>query len=121
MPIARKHSLEQLVAALKQMPLPARDRITIEYILLKGVNDGPDAVRELAELLRGVRVKVNLIPYNSVHGLPYQESDEEQIDRFMQGLRAANLTATVRRSRGRDADAACGQLILTSEDSANVH
>jgi 23S rRNA (adenine2503-C2)-methyltransferase len=92
-----------------------RDYLTLEYILLKGVNDSEFQAKQLAGLLRGMHAKVNLIPHNAWEGVPYLEPDEEVISSFMRILTQSGVTATVRRSRGRDAEAACGQLAVKQE------
>ncbi|MGH9336637.1 MAG: 23S rRNA (adenine(2503)-C(2))-methyltransferase RlmN, partial [Vicinamibacteria bacterium] len=110
MPINRKHPLEELLAAARALPLPKRRRITFEYVLLGGENDTPEDARRLAQLLRGIRAKVNLITYNPWPGSPHGRSTSEATARFLQILMDAGLTASVRRSRGDDVLAACGQL-----------
>ena len=111
MPVARRHPLEELMEVLRELP-PRREPPTVEYVLLAGVNDGVEQARELAALLREsrVRAKVNLIPYNACEGLDFEAPDEPTIGRFLSALSRAGVTATVRRSRGRSAAAACGQL-----------
>jgi len=91
---------------------PARNgrRITFEYVLLAGVNDAPEDALRLAALIRGVPAKVNLIPYNASPGLPYRAPPPERVVDFQEALAARNVTVVVRRNRGRDISAACGQL-----------
>jgi 23S rRNA (adenine2503-C2)-methyltransferase len=111
MPINRRYSLEDLLDACRRFPLAPRDRITFEYVLIKGVNDsGDDAVR-LPGLLRGIRAKVNLIPYNPSSKLPFDRPEEKDILTFQQALLRKNITAIIRKSRGTDISAACGQLM----------
>ena len=110
MPINRRYNLESLFQALREFPLPARRRITIEYILIHGVNDSPEAARQLSRKLRGIPCKVNLIPYNPDPSLPYKECSELCLVQFQEILSNHHLTVTVRRSKGRDIGAACGQL-----------
>ncbi|MCL6584093.1 MAG: 23S rRNA (adenine(2503)-C(2))-methyltransferase RlmN [bacterium] len=110
MPVNRRYSLEYLLKALRDFPLPARQRFTIEYILIGGVNDSPEAARQLCRLLRGIPCKINLIPYNPNPFLNFRECTEKSLEQFQQILIQHHLTATVRRSRGRDIGAACGQL-----------
>jgi 23S rRNA (adenine2503-C2)-methyltransferase len=112
MPINRRYPLAELVAALKRYPLPPRRRITIEYTLIQGVNDGAAESRALARVLRGIPVKINLIPMNPVDGTPYQMPNVEQVEAFQSALRASGYSVFVRRQRGDDIDAACGQLAL---------
>jgi len=111
MPVARRHPLEDLMEVMRKLPL-RRELLTVEYVLLAGVNDGREQARELAALLREsrVRAKVNLIPYNTCEGLHFEAPDEPTIGRFLSALSRDGVTATVRRSRGRSAAAACGQL-----------
>ncbi|MBP7586366.1 MAG: 23S rRNA (adenine(2503)-C(2))-methyltransferase RlmN [Thermoanaerobaculia bacterium] len=112
MPINRTYPLADLIEALRRYPLEARRRITIEYILLAGFNDRPGDAVALAQLLRKLPVKVNLIPFNAdpVLGERFARPDDAAITLFQETLIARNLTATVRRTRGDDVGAACGQL-----------
>jgi 23S rRNA (adenine2503-C2)-methyltransferase len=111
-PINRKYGLADLIEACRRFPLARRRRITFEYVLLGGVNDRPEDARRLAELLRGLRAKVNLIPLNEAPGIPFERPSDERIDRFAKILADHRLTVSVRKSRGRDIRAACGQLIV---------
>ena len=88
----------------------ATRKITIEYVMLDGINDQPEHARQLIKILRGLRAKINLIPFNSFQGIPYQCSSPATIRRFSEILQAAGLVATIRKTRGQDIDAACGQL-----------
>jgi 23S rRNA (adenine2503-C2)-methyltransferase len=110
MPINRKWNIAALIGALRRYPLEPRRRVTIEYVLIEGVNETETDARRLAELLRGLRCKVNLIMYNETAELPYRPVDEATLERFLRVLSAANMTVTVRRSKGREIGAACGQL-----------
>lgn len=110
MPINRKYSLEDLVQAMKDFPLPHRKAITIEYILLKGVNDSVEDAHRLARLLRGVKSKVNLIPYNRNPYTEYERPDDHTILAFQEVLMSKGLHTITRLNRGNDIDAACGQL-----------
>jgi 23S rRNA (adenine2503-C2)-methyltransferase len=118
MPITRVYPLEGLLRAMREWPLETRRRITVEYVLIAGRNDSPDEARQLARILRGIRAKVNVIPLNEdpVYLPGWQRPDESTIDRFAATLAAAGLPVTVRRSRGPDASAACGQLKGRTED-----
>jgi 23S rRNA (adenine2503-C2)-methyltransferase len=111
-PLNRKYGVEEIIEACRRFPLGRRSRITFEYVLLAGVNDSPDAARRLAKLLAGVKSKVNLIPLNAAPGIPFERPSDEAIDRFARILADRGLTVSVRKSRGRDIRAACGQLIV---------
>ncbi len=113
MPLNRKWNLQELMAAARSFPLRARERLTFEYVLLEGVNDRPENARELAELVRGVRAKVNLIALNSGAELSYRTPTQERVGEFQRVLVAAGIPTFVRRPRGRDIFAACGQLKRT--------
>jgi 23S rRNA (adenine2503-C2)-methyltransferase len=115
MPINRKWNLEQLMTAAREFPLRNRERITFEYVLLKGVNDSPKHARELAELVRGVRCKVNLIALNPGPGIAYETPEESSLQEFQKILISGSVPAFIRRPRGRDIYAACGQLKRTLE------
>jgi len=115
MPLNRKWNLEKLMAAAREFPLRNRERITFEYVLLHGVNDSSDNAREVAELLRGMRAKVNLIALNPGPGIRFSTPEEERVAAFQQTLIKAGIPAFVRRPRGRDIYAACGQLKRTVE------
>lgn len=113
MPVARKYPLEDLLAALGGWPT-GRERMTIEYVLLRGVNDGEKDARDLARLLSRLRrrIKINLIPHNRCRGIPFEPPDELVIDRFLRVLSGEGFRCTVRRSRGSCVSAACGQLAV---------
>lgn len=115
MPLNRKWNLEMLLAAARAYPLRTREWITFEYVLLGGVNDELENAREAAELLRGLRCKVNLIALNPGPGIAFTTPGEERVAAFQNTLRAAGVPAFVRRPRGRDIYAACGQLKRTVE------
>jgi len=115
MPLNRKWNLEKLMAAARDFPLRNREKLTFEYVLLGGVNDNDKEARQLAELVRGVRAKVNLIALNPGPGIEFQTPDGERTLRFQNILSAANVPAFIRRPRGRDIYAACGQLKRTTE------
>ncbi len=118
MPITRTYPLEGVLRALREWPLEHRRRITIEYVLIAGVNDDPEDATGLARLLAGIPVKVNVIPLNEDRTyLPgFKRPDEAAIDRFVERLARSHLTVTVRRSRGPDTSAACGQLKGRTQD-----
>jgi 23S rRNA (adenine2503-C2)-methyltransferase len=113
MPLNKKWNLEMLVSAAKQFPLRTREWITFEYVLLGGVNDEPDHAREVAELLRGLKCKVNLIALNPGPGIDFSTPSPDRVASFQKILREAGTPAFVRRPRGRDIYAACGQLKRT--------
>jgi len=110
MPINRKWNIASLLEACRKMPLRQGRRITFEYVLMKGINDSEQDAHRLAELLRGIPAKVNLIPYNENPGLPYQSPDQTRAEAFREILASARIAAFVRQNRGRDIAAACGQL-----------
>jgi len=115
MPVNKKWTLEMLMTAAREFPLRTREWITIEYVLLGGVNDAPENAREVAELLRGMRCKVNLIALNPGPGIDFVTPSAERVTAFQNILRSAGIPAFVRRPRGRDIYAACGQLKRTVE------
>lgn len=110
MPGARKWPLDELIATLRSYPLPGRERITIEYILIRDVNDSQSHAEQLHEVLEGVRAKINLIPCNPVPGSPHRSPGPERIESFTRRLKDLGGTAFIRRSLGPDILAACGQL-----------
>jgi 23S rRNA (adenine2503-C2)-methyltransferase len=111
-PPNRKYSLQDILDACRRFPLKKRSRITFEYVMLAGVNDTAEDARRLVKLLAGIKAKVNLIPLNPAPGIPYDRPSDERVDRFAQILADRYLTVSVRKSRGRDIRAACGQLIV---------
>jgi len=110
MPVGRRWPLSALLDACREVPLPRRKRITFEYVMLDGVNDADEDARRLVRLLHGLRAKVNLIPFNPFPGSGFAPSPRARLARFQAILREHGLGATVRESRGRDIQAACGQL-----------
>jgi 23S rRNA (adenine2503-C2)-methyltransferase len=113
MPITRKWTLERLMAAAREFPLRPRERLTFEYVLLEGVNDSGENARDVVELLRGIRAKVNLIALNPGPEIPFRTPAEERVYAFQQVLIHAGIPTFIRRPRGRDIFAACGQLKRT--------
>jgi 23S rRNA (adenine2503-C2)-methyltransferase len=110
MPVNKGFAIEELLAACRRFPLPFRQRMTFEYVLLADVNDAPgDAVR-LGRLLRGIRAKVNLIPFNDWEGARFERPSLPRILSFQSALLEQGITATIRWSKGEDIGAACGQL-----------
>ena len=110
MPVNRLYPIHMLMKALADLPLRHRQRITFEYVLLKGVNDSPQQAKQLLEATREIRCKINLIPLNPDPHLPYERPDDETVSRFAAVLANGGRTVAVRRSRGPDISAACGQL-----------
>jgi len=117
MPLNRKWNIGKLIAAAREFPLRPREMLTFEYVLLNGVNDTPVNARELVERIRGLRAKVNLIALNPGPGIEFQTPAENRVQAFQKVLIAAGVPAFVRRPRGRDIYAACGQLKRTVEQS----
>jgi len=115
MPINRKWNLSTLLAAAREFPLRPRERLTFEYVLLKEVNDSVNHARELAELIRGLRAKVNLIALNAGPGISFGTPNDDTVLRFQKILIATGVPTFIRRPRGRDIYAACGQLKRTLE------
>jgi len=110
MPVNRRHPLRELAGAMRRIPLQSGRKVTAEYVLLAGVNDTPADAAALARLLRGARVKVNLIPYNPHAGAAYAAPAAETVDVFRDVLLAAGIQTITRDRRGADIRAACGQL-----------
>ncbi len=115
MPITKKWTIEKLIAALRDFPLRNRERLTFEYVLLGGVNDDVQHAREMVDLIRGLRVKVNLIALNPGPEIPFATPSDQRVLAFQSELTRAGIPAFVRRPRGRDIYAACGQLKHTTE------
>ena len=114
-PLNKKYGVADIIAACKRFPLTKRSRITFEYVLLAGVNDSPDDARQLAKVLAGIKSKVNLIPLNAAPGIPFERPSDQAIDQFARILADRGLLVSVRKSRGRDIRAACGQLIVEGQ------
>jgi 23S rRNA (adenine2503-C2)-methyltransferase len=110
MPVNRAWSLDALMAAVRAYPLAPRQHVFFEYVMLDGVNDAPEEARRLVRLLRGVRAKVNLIPFNDWNGSRFRRPPLPRILAFQSILLEAGVTTTVRWSKGEDIGAACGQL-----------
>jgi 23S rRNA (adenine2503-C2)-methyltransferase len=115
-PVSAKYGVREIVAACRRFPLKRRSRITFEYVLLAGVNDSPEQARQLAGLLGDVKSKVNLIPLNAAAGIPFDRPSDEAVDRFAGVLAERGIAVSVRKSRGRDIRAACGQLIVEGQE-----
>lgn len=110
MPINKKFPIKALIEAAEHYPVSPRKRITFEYILLKGVNDSDENARELGKLLKNIPCKINLIPFNEHSGVDFMKPDEKRITAFQSILHRQKFTAPIRRSKGSDIFAACGQL-----------
>ncbi len=115
MPVNKKYPLKELMAACEEYQVQKGRMLTLEYILIAGVNDAIEQTKPLAALSKRIFAKVNLIPYNAVEGLPWERPSEEVCERFLAALEKQNVTATLRREKGHDIDAACGQLRLKTE------
>jgi 23S rRNA (adenine2503-C2)-methyltransferase len=114
-PPTKKYSLHDILEACRRFPLKKRSRITFEYVMLEGVNDSPEDARRLARLLAGIKAKVNLIPLNAAPGIPFERPSDDRVDTFAQILADRCVNVSVRKSRGRDIRAACGQLIVEGQ------
>ena len=115
MPINRRYNLEALLAACDYYASKKKQRLTFEYILIANVNDSPDQAKRLGQIARRLGAKVNLIPYNTVHGLPWSRPSSEQQEQFLSIVRGSAVSVTLRREKGHDIDAACGQLRLQTK------
>jgi 23S rRNA (adenine2503-C2)-methyltransferase len=111
-PPSRKYGLHAVIEACKRFPVRKRSRITFEYVMLDGVNDTPADARRLVRLLDGVKAKVNLIPLNAAPGIPFERPSDDRVSAFARILAERHVSVSVRKSRGRDIRAACGQLIV---------
>jgi 23S rRNA (adenine2503-C2)-methyltransferase len=109
-PINRKYPLAELMEACRSYPMGERERLTFEYVMLNGINDSDAHARELVRLLSGIRAKINLIPHNPAPELPYASSSMDRIQAFQRILTERGLPSFIRRPRGQDISAACGQL-----------
>jgi len=122
-PVNKKYPLQELMAACRRFidKQNSRSRITFEYVLLEGVNDQPEQARELIKLLKGIPTLMNLIPFNPFEGSGYRTSSKKAVSRFSEILHNAGMTTVVRKTRGDDIDAACGQLAGKIEDKSRRH
>lgn len=121
MPIANRYSIEEVLGACRYYFDRTGRRITFEYSLVKGQNDSPEKARELAALIRGINCHVNLIPVNPIKERTYERADNKSIENFKRVLEDRQITVTVRRSMGRDIDAACGQLRRKYEEQRGMN
>jgi 23S rRNA (adenine2503-C2)-methyltransferase len=117
MPINRRYPISQLIEACRNYRLSRRRRITFEYLLLAGVNDSVEQAMLLAKLLKEIPSKINLIPFNESSDIPFKRPIHEQVLAFQQVLKEANYTTIIRKSKGRDISAACGQLYTELKQS----
>ncbi len=122
-PVNKKYPLKELMSACRRFmdKQNSRSRITFEYVLLDGVNDKPEHARELIKLLKGIPTLMNLIPFNPFEGSGYKTSSKQAVARFSEILHHAGMTTVVRKTRGEDIDAACGQLAGKIEDKSRRH
>ena len=120
MPVDRKWNIAALLDAVRRFPSRQGRRVTFEYVLLRGVNDSDEDAARLAALLKGLPVKVNLIPYNENPGLGFGDPGAERVAAFRRALEARGITARVRKNRGRDIAAACGQLAIQGQREART-
>ena len=114
-PTTKKYTLHDIIEACKRFPLSKRRRIMFEYVMLAGVNDAPEDARRLVKVLSGVKAKVNLLPLNAAPGIPFDRPSDERVNTFARILADKGLMVSVRKSRGRDIRAACGQLIVEGQ------
>jgi 23S rRNA (adenine2503-C2)-methyltransferase len=120
MPVNRKYPLPQLHEALRYWFQKRKQHLTFEFILIEGVNDNLEQAQRLAKMALPLHAKVNLIPYNTVEGLPWKRPGEQEMDEFYSVLQRAGVTATLRREKGHDIAAACGQLRLKQETDEGI-
>jgi 23S rRNA (adenine2503-C2)-methyltransferase len=111
-PLNKRYDLDALIDTCRRFPVGKRSRITFEYVMLAGVNDTPEDARRLVGLLNGLRAKVNLLPLNEAPGIPFNRPSDDRVNAFAAILAERGLTVSVRKSRGRDIRAACGQLLV---------
>ena len=116
-PPSKKYTMQDVIDACKRFPLSKRRRIMFEYVMLAGVNDSNEDARKLVKVLSGVKAKVNLLPLNAAPGIPFERPSDERINAFAKILADRGLMVSVRKSRGRDIRAACGQLIVEGQNT----
>jgi len=114
-PPTKKYSLQDILDACKRFPVSKRRRIMFEYVMLAGVNDSDADARKLVKVLSGIKAKVNLLPLNAAPGIPFERPSDDRVNAFARILAARGLMVSVRKSRGRDIRAACGQLIVEGQ------
>jgi 23S rRNA (adenine2503-C2)-methyltransferase len=120
MPVNNTYPLEDLLAACRNFTMKPRNKITFEYILIKGINDTPGHARKLVRLLTPIRAKINLISFNQHPGTDLEKPDPETVKAFLQILLDKNMTAILRKSKGADILAACGQLRARNKDAKDI-
>jgi 23S rRNA (adenine2503-C2)-methyltransferase len=120
MPVTRRYPLEELLPAVRYFAQRHGRMVTLEFILIEGINDSLDQATVLAEIARDLHAHINLIPYNTVEGLPWKRPDVRRQDTFAAILRDRGVSTTVRREKGHDIAAACGQLRLKVEREGRI-
>lgn len=120
MPVNKKFPIERLIEMIRNYPLEKRQVVTIEYVMLHGINDSKDDLGRLKKLLRGLKVKINLIPYNDNAGLGFTTPPTPWVNKWQQELHKAGLLTTIRWSKGKDIDAACGQLATVTKRAQKI-
>ncbi|MBX7144727.1 MAG: 23S rRNA (adenine(2503)-C(2))-methyltransferase RlmN [Oligoflexia bacterium] len=121
MPITKAFPLERLIGALRALPVKGRKKLTIEYVMLHGVNDSADDLRRLPKLVAGLPAKINLIPYNTNAGLGFETPSEDYVRHWQDVLTRKGINTTIRWSKGQDIDAACGQLAVKNLEKRKKH
>ncbi|HUQ89071.1 MAG TPA: 23S rRNA (adenine(2503)-C(2))-methyltransferase RlmN, partial [Vicinamibacterales bacterium] len=116
-PLNKKYTMQDVIDACKRFPLAKRRRIMFEYVMLAGINDSDEDARRLVKVLTGVKAKVNLLPLNEAPGIPFKRPSDDRINAFAKILADKELMVSVRKSRGRDIRAACGQLIVEGQNT----
>ena len=116
-PPTKKYSMQDILDACKRFPVSKRRRIMFEYVMLAGVNDSDADARQLVKVLSGIKAKVNLLPLNAAAGIPFERPSDERVNAFAKILADRGLMVSVRKSRGRDIRAACGQLIVEGQQA----
>src|SRR3989338_5221104 len=110
MPLSKKYPIEELLKTLKEYPLPPNRRITFEYVMIKRLNDSIEDAKKLSNILKGIKCKINLIPFNSYEGVDYEATDYKNVEDVRNILISQHYTTIIRKSKGADISAACGQL-----------
>ncbi len=110
MPVNKRYPIEELLKTLKEYPLPPNRRITFEYVMIKGLNDSIEDAKRVSNILKNIKCKINLIPFNSFEGSDYETPDYKNVEEFQNLLISRHYTVIIRRSKGADIYAACGQL-----------